>query len=62
MSLSIAEEFAVHMGIRDLRYQATSHMGGACPPDDLRKGLPVEVHFDAVADEVTLPKFRCADT
>jgi uncharacterized OB-fold protein len=28
-----------------------------CPPDELRKGLPVEVFFDSVTDEVTLPKF-----
>jgi len=33
-----------------------------CPPEELRKGLPVEVSFDAVTDEVTLPKFRRADT
>jgi uncharacterized OB-fold protein len=29
-----------------------------CPPDQLRKGLPVEVFFDAVTPEITLPKFR----
>jgi uncharacterized OB-fold protein len=29
-----------------------------CPPEELRKGLPVEVLFDAVTDEVTLPKFK----
>ena len=28
------------------------------PPDQLRVGLPVEVWFDAVSDEVTLPKFK----
>jgi len=26
-------------------------------PDELRVGLPVEVWFDDVSDEVTLPKF-----
>jgi uncharacterized OB-fold protein len=31
-----------------------------CPPDELRTGLPVEVFFDAVTPEVTLPKFRRA--
>jgi uncharacterized OB-fold protein len=31
-------------------------------PQDLRMGLPVEVIFDAVTDEVTLPMFRRADT
>ena len=29
-----------------------------CPPDDLEIGMPVEIVFDAVTDEVTLPKFR----
>ena len=31
-----------------------------CPPDELRKGMSVEVTFDAVMPEVTLPKFRRA--
>ncbi|MBP1687292.1 MAG: hypothetical protein H6Q33_3435 [Deltaproteobacteria bacterium] len=31
-----------------------------CPPDQLRIGMPVEVIFDAVTPEVTLPKFRRA--
>lgn len=31
------------------------------PPDELEIGMPVEVVFDAVTDEVTLPRFvRCA--
>ena len=29
-----------------------------CPPDELAIGMPVEVVFDDVTDEVTLPKFR----
>jgi len=29
-----------------------------CPNDALRVGLPVEVVFDRVNDEITLPKFR----
>lgn len=29
-----------------------------CAPDALEIGLPVEVFFDAVTSEVTLPKFR----
>ena len=28
------------------------------PPDQLRIGMPVEVVFDDVTDEVTLPKFK----
>lgn len=31
-----------------------------CAPDDIRKGMPVEVVFDAVTPEVTVPKFRRA--
>ena len=31
-----------------------------CAPDELEIGLSVEVVFDAVTDEVTLPKFRRA--
>lgn len=29
-----------------------------CPPDDVRIGMPVEVVFDDVTAEVTLPKFK----
>jgi hypothetical protein len=29
-----------------------------CSPDDLRIGMPVEVVFEDVTDEVTLPRFR----
>ena len=29
-----------------------------CPPADVRIGMPVEVVFDDVTPEVTLPKFR----
>ncbi|MBW2244227.1 MAG: OB-fold domain-containing protein [Deltaproteobacteria bacterium] len=29
-----------------------------CPPEELEIGMPVEVVFDAVTDEVTLPMFR----
>ena len=29
-----------------------------CGPDELRVGLPVEVVFERVNDEITLPKFR----
>jgi uncharacterized OB-fold protein len=31
-----------------------------CTPDRLRIGMPVEVVFDAVTPEITLPKFRRA--
>ncbi len=31
-----------------------------CPPDELAIGLPVEVVFDDVTPDVTLPKFRRA--
>jgi len=33
---------------------------GDCTPDQLEIGMAVEVYFDAVTDEVTLPKFRRA--
>ena len=29
-----------------------------CPPDEIEAGMPVEVVFDDVTAEVTLPKFR----
>jgi len=29
-----------------------------CPNDQIRIGMPVEVVFDRVADDVTLPRFR----
>jgi len=29
-----------------------------CPPADIRAGMPVEVVFDDVTPDVTLPKFR----
>ena len=29
-----------------------------CPPDAVRIGMPVEVVFEDVAPEITLPKFR----
>jgi uncharacterized OB-fold protein len=32
-----------------------------CPPEELRTGMPVEVRFEAVNPEVTLPKFRRAE-
>lgn len=31
-----------------------------CPPDQLQIGMPVEVTFEDVTPEVTLPKFRVA--
>jgi hypothetical protein len=31
-----------------------------CPPSEIRVGMPVEVTFEAVSPEVTLPKFRRA--
>jgi uncharacterized OB-fold protein len=36
-----------------------SHVAGVAP-DGLRIDMPVEVFFEAVTDEVTLPKFRPA--
>ena len=29
-----------------------------CPPEELEIGMPVEVVFDDVTEEVTLPRFR----
>ena len=31
-----------------------------CPPEEIEAGLRVEVTFDAVSDDVTLPRFRRA--
>ena len=33
-----------------------------CPPDELEMEMPVEVVFEAITPEVTLPKFRRAST
>ena len=32
-----------------------------CPPDDVHVGMAVEVVFDRVTDEITIPRFRRAD-
>ena len=32
-----------------------------CAPENLEHGMPVEVCFDALTDEVTLPKFRSSN-
>jgi acetyl-CoA acetyltransferase len=53
VSLGIAEEFAVHLGIRDLRYQATSHVGGACPGASLANA--VMAVSTGMADTVLIP-------
>jgi acetyl-CoA acetyltransferase len=53
VSLGIAEEFAVHLGIRDLRYQATSHVGGACPGASLTNA--VMAVCTGQADHVLIP-------
>jgi uncharacterized OB-fold protein len=29
-----------------------------CPPGELEIGMPVQVEFEAVTDEVSLPRFR----
>lgn len=29
-----------------------------CPPEEIRIGMPVEVVFEEMTDEITLPKFR----
>jgi uncharacterized OB-fold protein len=31
-----------------------------CPPDAVRAGMPVEVVFDPVTDEIAIPRFRRA--
>ena len=31
-----------------------------CPNDELRIGMPLEATFEAITDEITLPKFRPA--
>jgi hypothetical protein len=32
-----------------------------CPPDRVRIGMPVEVSFERVSDEIALPQFRPVD-
>jgi len=29
-----------------------------CPPDEVHAGMPVEVVFERVTDEITIPRFR----
>jgi uncharacterized OB-fold protein len=29
-----------------------------CPPDEIAIGMPVEVTFEQINEEITLPKFR----
>jgi hypothetical protein len=36
-----------------------SNMVG-CDPDEIEIGMPVEVVFETVSDEITLPKFKKA--
>lgn len=31
-----------------------------CPPDDVRVGMPVRVHFQPMSDDITLPMFKPA--
>ena len=31
-----------------------------CPPDQLKMDMPVEVVYEAVTEDVTLPRFRCS--
>jgi hypothetical protein len=31
-----------------------------CPPHELEIGMPVNIAYEAVTDEVTLPRFRRA--
>ncbi len=51
--LDIAEAFAVNLGIEDLRYQATSHLGGAAPGASLWNAA-MAVH-SGVANYVLIP-------
>ena len=44
--IELEEGIRLHSTIRD------------CPNDELSIGMPVEVVFDRVNDEVTLPRFR----
>ncbi|TAK52151.1 MAG: transporter [Gammaproteobacteria bacterium] len=53
VSLGNAEDFAVNLGIEDLRYQATSHLGGACPGASLlNAAMAVSC---GIADYVLIP-------
>ncbi len=33
-----------------------------CAPEQLKMDMPVEVAYEAVTDEITLPRFRCRQT
>ncbi len=51
--LGIAEEFAVHLGIEDLRYQSTSHLGGAAPGASLANAAMAVTA--GLADTILIP-------
>lgn len=53
------EDAPYNVAIVELEEGLRSHFSIVdCPNDELRVGMPVEVVFDKVHDEVTLPRFR----
>jgi len=57
------EDAPYNVAIVELEEGVRSHFSIVdCANDELRVGMPVEVVFDKVNDEVTLPRFRPADS